>query len=299
MSTASDWLMLPIAVRCPAEKRRIRNFGPVTVVETSESDGPLKLYAFCKRSFPHISKSVLQKCFMAGNIIVNGISIRRGHDEESRRLESGDSVKVQIDLDAVDELIVNTTELNVLHIQKGFAILSKACGISAAFDKDFDKALKCRLWGGMRKKECHLLYHLEKGFSGICVVAETAENLLELRSLCCDNRMAEYRDSNHDNDSTAISDSCRDIVTDSTCDLGVDGNTILHPYQTFRISASLRHEPFMQIIHRCIICGKIGEIGELVSLETGHKDYRVRLLFFYCSHCNLNLSMQPLTKCLS
>ena len=54
-------------------------------------------------------------------------------------------------------------------------MLSKVCGVSAAFDKELDKALKARLWGGHRKKECQLLYHLEKGFSGLCIVAETPD----------------------------------------------------------------------------------------------------------------------------
>lgn len=281
--------MQPLLVCGQANSRRIRSFGPVIVTETSESDGPCKLYAFCKKSFPHISKSGLQKCFIAGSIMVNGKPVQCGHVEESRRLQLGDIIKIEIDLDAVDELIVNTTELNVLHIQKGYAILFKACGVSAAFDKELDKALKTRLWGGQRKTECQLLYHLEKGFSGICVVAENADHLLELRSLCCKNRIAESEDSIHDNDIAEISDSCRDILTDNRCDLGDDDSTLLRPHHPCRFPATSQQKPFLELTHRCIICGKIGYVGELVMLATGHSDYQVIILFFYCFNCNLHL----------
>jgi hypothetical protein len=262
-----------MAVCSQAGNRRIRSFGPVTVLETSESDGPCKLYAFCKRSFPHISKSVLQKCFLAGSIIVNDKSVQPGHIEESRRLQLGDIVKIQIDLDAVDELIANTTELKVLHTQKGYAILFKACGVSAAFGKELDKALKTRLWGGERKTECQLLYHLEKGFSGICVVAETADHLIELRSLCCENRIAECED----NEIAEIIDSCGDVLNNNSCDPDDDSTArSRHPCQS-----TSKQKSFLELTHRCIICGKIGEVGELVLLATGHLDYQVSVLFLY------------------
>jgi hypothetical protein len=267
-----------------AGHRRIRSFGPVTVIATGESDCPCKLYAFCKRNFPHISKSGLQKCFMAGSVIVNDKSIQPGHIEESRRLQLGDVVKIQIDLDAVDELIINTTDLKVLHIQKGYAILFKACGLSAAFDKELDKALKTRLWGGQRKTECQLLYHLEKGFSGICVVAETANHLLELRSLCCENRIKQCEDSRPDNEITEISDSCGDILIDSRCNLCGENTALLRSHHPCRCTATSQQKPFLELTHRCIICGKIGEVGELVFLATGHLDYQVSILFFYRSN---------------
>lgn len=281
--------MQPMLDRSQPSIRRIRSFGPATVFETTESDRPCKLYAFCKKSFPHISKSGLQKCFLAGSIIVNGKSIQCGHIEESRRLQLGDIVKIQVDLDAADELIVNTTELNVLHIQKGYAILFKACGVSAAFDKDFDKALKARLWGGQRKTECQLLYHLEKGFSGICIVAETAASLSELRSLCCVNSIAECQDSSHDDDIAQISDSCRDILDDNRCDLVGDESALHHPHRSCRNSSTSQQEPFLELTHRCIICGKIGEVGDMVLLATGHRDYKVRHFFLYCNNCNERL----------
>ena len=142
----------------------------------------MKLYAFCKRKFPILSKKVLVKCFLTGCMILNGKRLSNGHSDESKRIVSGDVVEILIDLDAVDARIIDNTDLNVLHIQNGYAVLMKPCGVSAAFKKDLDKALKAKLWNGQRKRECQLLYHMEKGFSGICIVAETAEHLFKLRT---------------------------------------------------------------------------------------------------------------------
>lgn len=246
---------LPKMTSLSEEKSRgFRRHGPISVLDDSELDGPLKLYAFCKRSFPQISKKGLQKCFLAGSVLVNEERNRCGHEDEFRRLKLGDVIEILIDLDAADALVVESTELNILHSQDGFAVISKACGVSAAFDKELDKALKSKLWNGLRKKECQLFYHLEKGFSGICIVAETAEDLLRLRYLSCSNGSV----IRVENESAVNSDHSQ------------VGSHLM------QISQTAEHKPFLELIHRCIVCGKIGEVGEHVFLDTGHKLYPVR-----------------------
>lgn len=236
--------------------RGFRRHGPISVQDDNLISGVLKLFSFCKRSFPSLSKKALQDCFLAGCIFVNQERIRCGHDDESRRLFPGDIVEIKIDLDAADAAAVEATELNVLHIQDGFAIVTKVSGVSAAFDKDLDKALKSKLWGGRRKGECQLLYHLEKGFSGICVVAETAESLLQLRALSCVDRSTEFDGSY----------SCETESIDTTVGSVTAGG--IHKDQ----------KPFLELIHRCIVCGKVGEVDEVVFLDTGHKAYPVSYL---------------------
>ena len=256
--------------------RGLKRHGPVTVIDGSDDSGPMKLYAFCKRQFPYFSKKCLIDCFLTGSILVNGDKIRCGHDDESRRLVAGDVIEIQIDVDAADARVVEATELSILHIQSGFAVISKPCGISAAFDKELDKALKAKLWDGKRKQECQLLYHLEKGFSGICIVAETAEHLSKLRALACgsyliDNDDAALCDSNTDS-TCPKNDQNKSIMDQSTADLQI---SFLGDGSKERDTAQQRLTPFLELTHRCIVCGKVGEVGETVFIESGHSFYPV------------------------
>jgi hypothetical protein len=84
--------------------KRYRIFGPTTVTDVSGVEVPNKLYNFCKRAFPHLSKRALLKCFKFGSILVNGQGIRCGHDDEPKRLVLGDVIEIRIDLDAADSL---------------------------------------------------------------------------------------------------------------------------------------------------------------------------------------------------
>ena len=61
-----------------------RHRGPITFVENSDEKYPTKLLAFCKKSFPNMSKNGLQKCFLAGNVFVNDVPVRCGHEDEYR-----------------------------------------------------------------------------------------------------------------------------------------------------------------------------------------------------------------------
>lgn len=254
--------------------RGLKRHGPVTVIDDSEDVGPMKLYAFCKRSFPHLSKKVLINCFLSGSIFVNGEKIRCGHADESRRLVVADVIEIQIDMDASDARIIDATELSILHIQSGFAVISKPCGLSAAFDKELDKALKVKLWDGKRKQECHQLYHLEKGFSGICIVAETAENLSKLRLLACatsvgvDIEIEECDTPTHLESDWNLSVK-NNAAADVRSEVQEDGAAQL-------ITAHSHMNSFLELTYRCIICGKVGEVGERVFIKSGHSLYPVR-----------------------
>jgi hypothetical protein len=304
--------------------RGIRRFGPVKVAYI-DTESSLKLYSFCKRSFQHLSKGVLTKCFNNANILVNNERIRPGHEDESRRLVEGDVVEIQIDLDAADALIVEKTDLQVLHIQDGYAILYKPSGLSSAFGKEMDKALKSKLWNGGRKNTCQLLYNLEKGFSGLCIVAEDSDNLLKLRGLLCVNPnikddATSFFKENFDSDGN-YSDDCRIVgcssITDSNINSNIYTDSVDEKSPDFNSNSNVNKnskenkgstecsdniksrqsdqnadvilqkpsrthfKPFIELIHRCIISGKVGEIGDTVFIETGHKDYPVVLCSTY------------------
>lgn len=324
--------------------RGVRRFGPVTIVDV-DREHSLKLYSFCKRSFQHLSKGVLSKCFNNASIFVNSERIRPGHEDESRRLVEGDIVEVQIDLDIANALIVEKTDLQVLHIQNGYAILFKPSGLSSAFDKEMDKALKSKLWDGGRKNTCQLLYNLEKGFSGLCIVAEDSYNLLKLRGLLCANPNVKddttsftgdncdiHTDSDRydillndssiaccmndsDINSSRIDENGPNYKSDSNVDS--DGNTIRNKSSTdCNSTISPSHDynnnsvtppehsrppfsPFIELIHRCIISGKVGEVGDTVFIETGHKDYPVcesymNMYFIMCLNINVHVYMYVL-----
>ena len=260
-----------IAAKEKEEGKGYKRQGPVIFSDSTKEGGcTTKLLAFCKKSFPYMSKNGLQKCFLAGNVFVNDIAVRCGHDDEYMILRPQDKVEIIIDLDAADALTIASTHLDVLHIQSGCAVILKASGESAAFDKGLDKALKSKLWGGRRKRECQLLYHLEKGCSGICIVAETAEHLLELRSLCCTNGHVRGASNVHNQNNVA------DYYPDR---LDVNGNHQIAVSTVASIVAqsdlTADQKPFLELTYRCIICGIIGEVNELALIETGHKDYPV------------------------
>ena len=253
-----------------------RHRGPITFVENSDEKYPTKLLAFCKKSFPNMSKNGLQKCFLAGNVFVNDVPVRCGHEDEYKILRHHDKIEIVIDLDAADALIIAATHLDVLHIQNGCAVIAKVSGESAAFDKGLDKALKSKLWGGRRKRECQLLYHLEKGCSGICIVAETAEHLLKLRSLCCTSRHVRGASTVHSHNN--LDDNCpgQSYVNDSNFE--TDSSA---PCKVAVTDLMVDEEPFLELTYRCIICGIIGEVNELAFMETGHKDYPVSITHIY------------------
>ena len=257
-----------------------RRHGPVIFTETSGEGCLTKLLAFCKKSFPYMSKNGLQKCFLAGSVFVNDVPVRCGHEDEYKILRHEDKVEIIVDLDAADALIIASTHLDVLHIQSGCAVIVKASGESAAFDKGLDKALKSKLWDGKRKRECQLLYHLEKGCSGICIVAETAEHLLELRSMCCKNRyvrgantvLKQSNVASNDPSQLDISANHHEAVSSAT---SVIAATTDETDETDEIDETADQEPFLELTYRCIICGTIGEVNEVAFIETGHKDYPV------------------------
>jgi hypothetical protein len=243
--------------------RGIRRFGPIEVIAI-DAESSLKLYSFCKRSFHHLSKGVLTKCFNNASIFVNNEKIRPGHEDESRKLVEGDVVEIHIDLDIEDALIVEKTDLQVLHIQDGYAVLYKPSGLSSAFGKEMDKALKSKLWNGSRKHTCQLLYNLEKGFSGLCIVAEDSYDLLKLRGLLCVNPNLKGGYPGTDGvDGVSIKG---DPGNDGDDGISIERNDSQH-HSTTHV------RPFIELIHRCIISGKVGEIGDTVFIETGHKDY--------------------------
>ena len=254
-----------------------RRHGPIIFAENSDERCPTKLLAFCKKSFPYMSKNGLQKCFLAGNVFVNDVPVRCGHEDEYKILRHHDKVEIVIDLDAADALIIAATHLDVLHIQNGCAVIAKVSGESAAFDKGLDKALKSKLWGGRRKRECQLLYHLEKGCSGICIVAETAEHLSKLRSLCCTSRHVRGASTVHSQNNLADDYPGQLDVNDSN-----NETDSAAPCKVAETDLMVDQEPFLELTYRCIICGIIGEVNELVFIETGHKDYPVSITL--CHH---------------
>ena len=253
-----------------------RRHGPVIFSEATGEGCLTKLLSFCKKSFPYMSKNGLQKCFLAGSVFVNDVPVRCGHEDEYKILRHQDKVEIIVDLDAADARIIASTHLDVLHIQSGCAVIVKASGESAAFDKGLDKALKSKLWEGKRKRECQLLYHLEKGCSGICIVAETAEHLLELRSLCCKNRYVRGPNTVLDQSNIASNDPSQlEISVNHREAVSSAPNVIAATVGTDEKDETADQKQFLELTYRCIICGTIGELNEVAFIETGHKDYPV------------------------
>ena len=269
-----------MASSAPAKGSGFRRHGPVIFSDITIEGCPTKLLAFCKKSFPYMSKNGLQKCFLAGSVFVNDVPVRCGHEDEYKILRHEDKVEIIVDLDAADALIIASTHLDVLLIQSGCAVIVKASGESAAFDKGLDKALKSKLWDGKRKRECQLLYHLEKGCSGICIVAEAAEHLLELRSMCCKNRyvrgaktvLKQINVASIDTSQLDISINHHEAVSSATSVIAATTDEI---DENDEIDETADQEPFLELTYRCIICGRIGEANEVAFIETGHKDYPV------------------------
>ena len=153
----------------------------------SEKD-TVKLFLFCRKRFPKLSRSELRTCFAKGTIFVNDVRIRCGHDDECKRLSPGDVVTINVNILSEDHNKIKSTPLNVLHQQAGMVILHKPSGIRKS---EIEKACQQRLFDSDikaddRKSDVQFLYHLEKGLGGLIVVAESTTHLLHLRQLLSD-----------------------------------------------------------------------------------------------------------------
>ena len=150
---------------------------------SSEKD-IVKLFLFCRKRFPKLSRSELRTCFANGTIFVNDVRIRCGHIDECKRLSPGDLVTIDVNTTVEDQNKIKSTPLNVLHQQPGMVIIQKPSGIRKS---EIEKACQQRLFDNAT--DVQFLYHLEKGLGGLIVVAESTTHLLHLRQLLADGKL--------------------------------------------------------------------------------------------------------------
>lgn len=119
-----------------------------------------KLYFFCRERFKTFSKREIQEFFVDGKIKVNGNYVRKGHDDETRKIKLNDIVEIIFNKNELETKNIDKIGLKILYECDDFAIIIKDSGISCSVNSDFEKAMGKLLWKGLHKETCHLLYHL-------------------------------------------------------------------------------------------------------------------------------------------
>mmetsp|Transcript_55028 Transcript_55028/g.96314 ORF Transcript_55028/g.96314 Transcript_55028/m.96314 type:complete len:726 (-) Transcript_55028:105-2282(-) len=142
----------------------------------------VKLYNFCKTSIGSYSRRELREYFKNGNIYVNGVRIRKGHDDETLRLSIGDMVWIKIIED--EHCIEHPTEqhrVEQLLEGDGYCVFNKPCGCSVTQGKEYEVSIRRQMWGGRYSATSTVLYRLEKSISGLCIATQSHEHFMRLR----------------------------------------------------------------------------------------------------------------------
>jgi 23S rRNA-/tRNA-specific pseudouridylate synthase len=132
----------------------------LTTEKANDNDVNKKLFTFCRERFKTFSKREIQEFFVDGKIKINGKYARKGHDDETRRVELNDIVEIVFNKYEIETKNINKIGLEILYECNDFAIIIKDSGISCSANSDYDKAFRKLLWSGSNKETCHLLYHL-------------------------------------------------------------------------------------------------------------------------------------------
>lgn len=141
----------------------------------------IKLYNFCKSNIGSFSRRELRDYFQLGNILVNGIRIRKGHHDETMRLCVGDVVCLKVLEDGQLESYSTALSLDQAFDTDWCCVFNKPTGCSVSEGKEYEVAIRAQLWDGKFHDNCKFLYRLEKSIGGLSIAVKSHDDLLRLR----------------------------------------------------------------------------------------------------------------------
>ena len=149
----------------------------------------IKLFAFCRINFKHLSKSELKKHFISGYIIYNNVRTN-GHEDEAKRVKEGDAIELDAsnrnEMDIIRDLSTFVGPYSIFYHNENFAVIEKNSGVSCGIDRPFNKLLQSQLWPSSCSTPVEFLYRPEKGLSGVCIVSKSGLPLQSLVRMVCE-----------------------------------------------------------------------------------------------------------------
>lgn len=148
-------------------------FGPVHYHKSEEKD-KVKLFKFCRESFPHLSIRTLRQCFLRGCVLRNDNFVDASHDSEAIRLQDNDSVSIELCWEMFVRESDQFQELKICHENERFAIIEKGAGTDTSRSSLFGVSYRLKLWDGNAFATARALYETPRSHSGLLIVARDA-----------------------------------------------------------------------------------------------------------------------------
>ena len=162
-------------------ERTERNFAqPINnlFLKVEEGDLPIRLDNFLKLKLPWRSRTFFQKMIKKGEVVVNGLKIRRG-----RSLALGDSVALDVSDYQQEFVSPETIPLDIIYEDKFLLVLNKQPGIivhpaGKTLYNTIQNAVHAKYSDAKYKPR--LVHRLDKETSGVLVLAKTEKVRTEL-----------------------------------------------------------------------------------------------------------------------
>jgi len=153
-----------------ADKKIAKPFNNL-FLKVEEEDLPIRLDNFLKLKLPWRSRTFFQKMIKKGEVVVNGLKIRRG-----KSLALGDSVALDISDYQQDFVSPESIPLEIIYEDKFLLVLNKQPGIivhpaGKTVYNTIQNAVHSRFSGAKYKPR--LVHRLDKETSGVLVFAKT------------------------------------------------------------------------------------------------------------------------------
>ncbi len=147
-------------------------------LKVEEEDLPIRLDNFLKLKLPWRSRTFFQKMIEKGEVVVNGLKIRRG-----RSLALGDSVALDVSNYQQDFVSPESIPLEIIYEDKSLLVLNKQPGIivhpaGKTLYNTIQNAVHARFSDAKYKPR--LVHRLDKETSGVLVLAKTEKVRTEL-----------------------------------------------------------------------------------------------------------------------
>ncbi len=205
-------------------------YGPEIV---GPNEDGIKLYNFCKQHMhTNFTKRQLRDYFMNAYVVLNGVPVRAGHEDETKRLAVGDKVEIILNLTMLEQKKLDSYQIDILFQCEEYCVINKPSGLSVAPGKPYEIAVKKLLWNSERVDICSFLYCLEKGLNGLCIVAKSFPHYKQLREMLVNGIVSVASRADSESDRAPL-------------------------------------KPSVTLTYQAVICGSVGDEGADVQILTG------------------------------
>jgi HemK-like putative methylase len=144
--------------------------GPVRYQPELDSKLKVKIYTFCRDSFPELSSRSIRQCFVEGCVQLNGTPLHPGHESETLRLQLGDEVTIKFCWNDVVRGSDSFRDLNIIEENNNFAIVEKGPGLDTSRNSLFGVCFRLKLWSGRHFDTAQAVYDLPRSHHGLLIL---------------------------------------------------------------------------------------------------------------------------------